>query len=61
MLNNIRSEKTQRSRRKRECAECTRKIDKNELYVCKQIRYDKTIISLYYHQMCNQPKHHPAT
>ena len=57
----IRNEKLKKSMRKRACAECGLKINKGEVYVNKEVRYDKTIISLFSHQLCNQPKFHEAT
>ena len=48
----VRQEKTTVSMRSRECWHCEERIKKGEKYVTRQIRYDKTIISFYYHQIC---------
>lgn len=48
----IRQTKLQKSLRNRECWNCGNKINKSEYYVLRQVRYDKTIISFYYHKEC---------
>ena len=49
----IRKITTQVSRRNRECWECREKIFKGEIYLLKAIRYDTTIMNMYYHLQCS--------
>lgn len=49
---NVRSTKETTSQRNRQCLLCSTKIKKKEKYITHQVRYDKTIISLYLHKDC---------
>ena len=52
-MSSLRKEGYRKSRRSRECWFCGGIIKKNEKYVFREMRYDKTIISFYYHD-CNE-------
>lgn len=61
MAQTIRKEGTSKSQRRRECWNCGGKIAKGEIYVYRQVRYDKTIMSFFY---CNSKEcapHHLVT
>lgn len=48
----IRSSDIHTSSRTRECFSCPNKINKGEKYISHQFRYDKKIISIYFHTKC---------
>lgn len=48
----IRSTKEQRTLRHRQCFECGEWMDKGEYYINHQFRYDRTILSMYFHKSC---------
>ena|GEM_PF-6206689 len=50
---NVRSSKEQKSRRNRQCLICGSKILKGEKYINHQVRYDKTILTIYLHKACS--------
>lgn len=51
----IRTETYRKSRRNRECWYCGGVIKKGERYAVRETRYDKTIISFYWHD-CSECK-----
>ena len=51
-LNNIRSRKVKKSRRRRQCAHCGGYISKGDYYVNTEIRYDITIMTFSHHTSC---------
>ena len=51
-MSSVRQVKMQTSRRNRECWNCNKNIIKSSKYILRQVRYDKTIISFYYHTEC---------
>lgn len=52
LFNSVRSTKQQASSRTRQCFKCCNKIAKGETYTLHQYRYDKTILSAYFHNDC---------
>ena len=50
--NSVRYSGKRVSRRDRQCYECTRMIKKGEEYCSHQFRYDKTIITVSFHNNC---------
>lgn len=48
-MRSIRNIKVYKSNRKRECWCCGKYIEKEEQYIRREVRYDKTIISQYFH------------
>jgi hypothetical protein len=54
-MSSLKKEGFKTSRRRRECWQCGGIIKKGEKYAFREERYDKTIISYYYHN-CNECK-----
>jgi hypothetical protein len=48
----VREVKRAKSKRKRQCFKCGDYIQKDEVYVIHQYRYDKTILAAYFHDDC---------
>ena len=52
LLESVRETTTKKSTRKRQCFHCLEQIEKGEDYINHQYRYDKTILSAFFHQEC---------
>ena len=52
-MKTIRQRSVKKSTRRRECWDCGNAIIKGEEYTNQQIRYDKTIISQFFHVKCD--------
>ena len=50
-MSSIRRTEIKTSRRNRECWQCGKKILKGDQYVLREVRYDKTIMSFYFHNI----------
>lgn len=52
IFNDVRSSSLHKTRRNRECFGCTKQIEKDELYINHQFRYDKKILTTSFHLDC---------
>jgi len=52
IFNDVRSTSEHKSNRKRQCYNCMEQIEKKELYINHQFRYDKRIVTISFHKDC---------